>query len=90
MLMTGALSSLPAKVFLDTSATHSHVSCAFVKRHNLSITETTGTVHCTGDAKTQPVCGSIHACLTLKGIKSELDLPGMDLPPGLDMCIGDA
>ena len=88
--MTGAPSSSPAKVFLDTGSTHNYVSCAYVERHNLSITKTTGTVHCTGGAKTQPVCGLIHACLTLKGIKSELDLPVMDPPAGLEVCIGDA
>ena len=88
--MTGTLNKLVARVFLDTGATHNFVSRAFVDSHNLESTVATASVHCAGNPEVISVSGMINARVTLKGIKSDMTLFIIDLPSGLDVCIGDA
>ena len=88
-LLRGKIGKSDGKLFLDTGATHNFVSKDFVQRHNIDVQEADALVHCAGSTDTYELSGIVHLRVGIQNLKADLDFYVIELPPGLDACLGD-
>ena len=84
--VSGHLSTL----FFDTGATHKFISRTFAEKYGLNVRPATASVHCAGSTEVKTVSHIVTARLHMQSLKCDESFLVMDLPPGLDACLGDS
>ena len=74
----------------NTGAIHNFISRTFAEKYGLNVRPATASVHCTGSTEVKTVSHIVTARLHMQSLKCDESFLVMDLPPGLDACLGDS
>lgn len=88
-LLRGKIGKSAGRLLADTGATPDSSSLKTLNSLNLDVQEADALVHCAGSTDTYELSGIVHLRVGIQNLKADLAFHAIELPPGLDACLGD-